>query len=398
MTLGISRVTPVEKIREWHEELTAWRRDFHAHPELGFEEVRTSALVAERLASWGIEVHRGIGKTGVVGVLRNGNGQGRLGIRADMDALPMPEANGFAHKSGIEGKMHGCGHDGHTTMLLATARYLAETRNFDGTVHFIFQPAEEGLGGAQAMLADALFERFPCDTVYGLHNRPGLPVGQFAIRPGPIMAGAIFFDILIQGKGGHGARPEQTIDPVVVGAQIVTALQSVVARNVPALDSAVLSVTGFNAGQAYNVIPDQVTLKGTVRAFKMEMMRLVEERMRAVVQGTAAAFGATAEITFQEIAAPTINAPEEATALGDAAASLVGETAVERNRTPVMGSEDFAYMLLRRPGAYIHVGNGTGDAGGCDVHNPHYDFNDEAIPYGGGVMAALVEQKLARVK
>jgi hippurate hydrolase len=248
------------------------------------------------------------------------------------------------------------------------------------------------------MLADGLFDRFPCDTVYGLHNRPGLPVGQFAIRPGPIMAGAIFFDIMIQGKGGHGARPEQTIDPVVVGAQIVTALQTVVARNVPALDSAVLSVTGFNAGQAYNVIPDQVTLKGTVRAFKMEMMRLVEDRMRAVVNGTAAAFGASAEITFKEIAAPTINAPEEATALGDAAASLVGETAVERNRTPVMGSEDFAYMLLQRPGAYIHVGNGTGDAGGCDVHNPHYDFNDEAIPYGGGVMAALVEQKLPRVK
>jgi hippurate hydrolase len=310
----------------------------------------------------------------------------------------MPEANGFAHKSGIEGKMHGCGHDGHTTMLLATARYLAETRNFDGTVHFIFQPAEEGRGGAQAMLADGLFDRFPCDTVYGLHNRPGLPVGQFAIRPGPIMAGALFFDILIHGKGGHGARPEQTIDPVVVGAQIVTALQTVVARNVPALDSAVLSVTCFNAGQAHNVIPDQVTLKGTVRAFKVEMMRLVEDRMRAVVQGTAAAFGATADITFKEIAAPTINASEEATALADAAASLVGETAVERNRTPVMGSEDFAYMLLQRPGAYIHVGNGTGDAGGCDVHNPHYDFNDEAIPYGGGVMAAVVEQKLPRVK
>ena len=391
------RVTAVDRIRDWQDELTAWRRDFHAHPELGFEEVRTSALVAERLASWGIEVHRGIGKTGVVGVLRNGNGQGRIGLRADMDALAMPEANSFAHRSTIEGKMHGCGHDGHTTILLAAARYLAETKNFDGTVHFIFQPAEEGRGGAQAMLADGLFERFPCDAVFGLHNRPGLPVGQFAIRPGPVMAGAVFFDIVVQGRGGHGARPESSVDPVIAGAQIVSALQTIVSRNVAALDSAVISVTGFTAGEAYNVIPDRVALKGTVRAFKVETMRLLEDRMRAVAQAVAAGFGATAEVTWREIAAPTINTPEEATAMADAAAALVGEAHVERNRSPVMGSEDFAYMLLEKPGAYIHVGNGTGDAGGCEVHNPHYDFNDAAIPYGAGMLATLVEQKLARV-
>ncbi|MBR0660287.1 amidohydrolase [Neoroseomonas oryzicola] len=390
-------MTAVDRIRDWQDEFTAWRRDFHAHPELGFEEVRTSALVAERLASWGIEVHRGVGRTGVVGVLRNGNGQGRIGLRADMDALPMPEANTFAHRSTIEGKMHGCGHDGHTTILLAAARYLAETKNFDGTVHFIFQPAEEGRGGAQAMLADGLFERFPCDAVYGLHNRPGLPVGQFAIRPGPVMAGAVFFDIVVQGRGGHGARPESTVDPVIAGAQIVSALQTIVSRNVGALDSAVISVTGFTAGEAYNVIPDSVALKGTVRAFRVETMRVLEERMRAVAQSVAAGFGATAEVTWREIAAPTINTPEEATAMADAAAALVGEPHVERNRSPVMGSEDFAYMLLEKPGAYIHVGNGTGDAGGCDVHNPHYDFNDAAIPYGAGMLATLVEQKLARV-
>ena len=391
-------MSAVDRIRDWQDELTAWRRDFHAHPEIGFEEVRTSALVAERLASWGIEVHRGIGRTGVVGVLRNGNGQGRIGLRADMDALPMPEANTFAHRSTVEGKMHGCGHDGHTTMLLAAARYLAETKNFDGTVHFIFQPAEEGLGGAQAMIADGLFERFPCDAVFGMHNRPGLPVGQYAIRPGPVMAGAVFFDIVVQGRGGHGARPEQTIDPVIIGAQIVSALQTVVSRNLGALDSAVVSVTGFTAGEAYNVIPDRVAMKGTVRAFKVETLRLVEERMRAVAQSIAAGFGATAEVTWREIAAPTINTPEQAVAMGDAAAALVGEKHVERNRSPVMGSEDFAYMLLEVPGAYIHVGNGTGEAGGCDVHNPHYDFNDAAIPYGGGMLATLVEQKMPRVE
>lgn len=390
-------MTPIEHIRAWLPELTAWRRDFHAHPETGFEEHRTSALVAERLAAWGIEVHRGVGRTGVVGVLSNGNGARRIGLRADMDALDMPEANDFAHASTVPGKMHGCGHDGHTTMLLAAARYLAETRRFDGTVHFIFQPAEEGQGGARAMIADGLFERFPCDAVYGLHNRPGMPVGHYGIREGAMMAGAVFFDIHVQGRGGHGARPESTVDPVVCGAQIVSALQSVVARNVAPADTAVVSVTGFTAGTAYNVIPERVSLRGTVRAFRTETMRLVEQRMRSLATSIAAGFGATAECTFHEIAMPVVNSPPETARIADAAASMVGEAHLDRARIPAMGSEDFSYMLAECPGAYILVGNGEGEAGGCEVHNPRYDFNDTAIPYGAGVLAAVVEREMPRL-
>ena len=391
-------MNPIEHIHRYQEQLTEWRRDFHAHPETGFEEHRTSALVAERLASWGIEVHREVGRTGVVGVLRNGKGNRAIGLRADMDALDMPEENEFAHRSTIPGKMHGCGHDGHTTMLLGAARYLAETRNFEGTVYFIFQPAEEGQGGAQAMIADGLFERFPCDAIYGLHNRPGLEVGRYGIRPGAMMAGCAFFDVHIRGKGGHGARPESTVDPVVCGAQIVTALQSVVARNVAPADTAVVSITGFSAGQAYNVIPERVSLRGTVRAFKVETMRLVEARMRALVQSIATGFGATAELDFREITIPLINTEEQTRIIADAAAALVGEAHVDRDRAPVMGSEDFSYMLAERPGAYIIVGNGTGDAGGCEVHNPRYDFNDAAIPYGAGILAAVVERELQPLK
>ena len=284
-------MTPIEHIRRWQSQLAAWRRDLHAHPEIGFEEHRTPALVAERLSSWGIEVHRGVGRTGVVGTLRNGRGNRAVGLRADMDALPMEEENDFAHRSATAGKMHACGHDGHTTMLLGAARYLAETRRFDGTVHFIFQPAEEGGGGARAMVADGLFERFPCDAVYGIHNRPGMAVGRYGIRPGAMMAGCAFFDIRVQGKGGHGARPENTVDPVVCGAQIVSALQTVVARNVPSKEAAVVSVTGFDAGKAYNVIPERVALRGTVRAFRGETMRLVEARMRALGENIAAGCG-----------------------------------------------------------------------------------------------------------
>ena len=388
--------SPIDHIRQWLPEFTALRRDIHAHPETGFEEQRTSDLVAERLRGWGIEVHRGIGRTGLVGVLRNGNGR-RIGLRADMDALDMPEENGFAHASRMPGKMHGCGHDGHTTMLLAAARYLAETKRFDGTVHFIFQPAEEGQGGAQAMIADGLFERFPCDAVYGLHNRPGLPVGRYGLRAGAMMAGAAFFDIHIHGRGGHGARPESTVDPVVCGAALVAALQSVVARNVRPQETAVLSVTRFTAGAAYNVIPERVVLGGTVRAFAVATMRLVEERMRALAQSIAAGFGATAELDFREITVPVVNTEAEARLIGDAAAALVGEAHVERGWPAVMGSEDFSYMLQECPGAYILVGNGTGEAGGCEVHNPRYDFNDAAIPYGGGVLAAAVERELPRL-
>src|SRR4051794_30931203 len=274
---------PLDRIKSYHAELTARRQDFHAHPELGFEESRTSGIVAAELEKLGLEVHRGVGGTGVVGVLREGNGPASIGLRADMDALPILEANEVAYKSTRSGVMHACGHDGHTTMLLGAARYLAETRKFNGTVNFIFQPAEEGLGGASAMLKDGLFERFPCDTVFGMHNQPGMPVGKFAIRPGTMMAGGAFFDIRIEGRGSHGARPEQSVDPVLVGCQIVTALQSIVARNVSALDSAVVSATAIRSGDAYNVIPQSAEIKGTARSFKNETMTLVEDSMKRIV-------------------------------------------------------------------------------------------------------------------
>jgi hippurate hydrolase len=315
-----------------------------------------------------------------------------------MDALDMPEENEFAHRSRNPGKKHGCGHDGHTTMLLGAARYLAETKNFDGTVHFIFQPAEEGQGGARAMIAEGLFERFPCNSVYGLHNRPGMEIGHYGIRAGAMMAGAAFFDIHVHGKGGHGARPESTIDPVICGAQIVSALQSVVARNVPPADTAVVSVTGFTAGQAHNVIPERVVLRGTVRTYRTEVMRLVEARMRALALSIATGFGATAEMAFREITVPVLNSEAETALIADAAAGLVGEAHVDRQRPPVMGSEDFSYMLAERPGAYILVGNGLGEAGGCEVHNPRYDFNDAAIPYGAGILAAVVEREMPRLQ
>jgi hippurate hydrolase len=389
---------PIETIAAWQEEFTAIRRDIHAHPELGLEEHRTAALVARKLREWGVEVHEGVGRTGVVGVIRGGraaegrNDGPRIGLRADMDALPMQEANAFAHASTHPGRMHACGHDGHTTMLLAAAKYLARTRNFDGTVHLIFQPGEEGAGGALAMLEDGLFTRFPCDAVFGIHNRPGLPVGEFGLRPGPMMAGVAFFDIQVTGKGGHGARPEATNDPVVMGAAIVQALQSVVARNVPAIERAVLSVTRFDAGQAYNVIPNEVRLGGTVRAFSNEIMALVENRMRAISEGVAAGLGGGAALDFRVITTPLVNDAMEAVALGDAAAALVGEGHVHRDFPAVMGGEDFAFMLERCPGAYIVTGNGDS----AEVHHPRFDFDDRAIPYGAGVLAAVVERKMPR--
>jgi amidohydrolase len=386
----------LDHIRQFHAELTEWRRDFHAHPELGFEEQRTSELVAQRLADFGCDVHRGLGGTGVVGTLRIGNGARAIGLRADMDALPMQEANGFAHRSRHDGRMHGCGHDGHTTMLLGAARYLAETRNFDGTVHFIFQPAEEGLGGADAMIRDGLFELFPCDAIFAMHNRPGLSVGEYAIRPGPMMAGGAFFDITVRGRGSHGARQESSIDPVLTACHIATALQSVVARNVAPTDTAVLSVTQINGGSAYNVIPPDAVLRGTARAFRPETMQLIETNMRRIAEGIAAGFGATATVDFRFLFQPVVNDEAETSFIADTAASLVGEAKVERNRSAVMGSEDFAAMLQIVPGAYIHVGNGVGE-GGCEVHNPAYDFNDAALPYGAGLLAGLVERKLTRL-
>ncbi|MCU0886508.1 MAG: amidohydrolase [Rubritepida sp.] len=387
--------TPLDHIRPWQDEFSAIRRDIHAHPELGLDTPRTAALVAAKLRGWGIEVHEGVGGHGVVGVIRGvragGNGP-RIGLRADMDALPMEEANDFAHRSGIAGRMHACGHDGHTATLLACAKYLAETRRFDGTVHLIFQPGEEGAGGALAMLEDGLFARFPCDAVFGLHNRPGLPVGSYGLRPGPMMAGVAFFDIVVTGKGGHGARPEATHDPVVMGAAIVQALQSVVARNVPAVERAVLSVTRFDAGHAYNVIPNEVRLGGTVRAFSTAIMHLVETRMRAIAEGVAAGLGGGAALDFRVITTPLVNDAVEALALGDAAAALVGEGQVKREFPAVMGGEDFAFMLEKVPGAYAVIGNGDS----AEVHNPRFDFNDAAIPYGAALLAAVVERKAPR--
>ncbi len=385
----------IDNIRSFHDELTAIRRDFHAHPEIGFEERRTADIVAAKLAEWGIEVHRDIGGTGVVGVLRRGNGQVAIGLRADMDCLPMEELNTFAHRSTIPGRMHACGHDGHTTMLLGAARHLAEKGDFNGTVNFIFQPAEEGLGGAEAMIKDGLFKRFPCSFVYGMHNRPGLAVGQFAIRPGTMMAGGAFFDIEITGHGAHGARPEGSIDPVVVAAQIHTALQSIVARNVPPMDTAVLSVTRIEGGDAFNVIPQTAWLRGTARTMKRSTMDLLEANMKRLAENIAAGFGATARLDFRFLFAPLVNDGAETEAMVKAAAAVVGEGNVEANGPFVMASEDFSFMLEAVPGAYINIGNGDG-FGSTPVHNPGYEFNDETIPLGSAMFAELVEQKLPR--
>jgi len=384
-----------DRIARMHAELTEWRRDLHAHPELGFEETRTSDLVAAKLAAFGCEVHRGLGKTGVVGTLRAGASPRSVGLRADMDALPMAEANTFEHRSRHQGKMHACGHDGHTTMLLGAARYLAETRNFDGTVHFIFQPAEEGMGGAKAMVEDGLFEKFPCDAIFGMHNRPSLPIGQFAVRAGPMMAAGAFFDIHVTGKGAHGARPEVGIDSVMVAAHIAIALQTIVSRNAPPVETAVLSVTKIHGGDAYNVIPQTAQLAGTVRAFSRDVMTLIETSMRRIAKGVAEAFGATAEVDFRFLFAPTVNDAREAEFAAGICAGMVGAQNVDRNPPLIMASEDFSFMLEKVPGCYINIGNGEGE-GGCEVHNPAYDFNDAALPLGASFFARLVEARLAK--
>jgi len=386
----------IPRIQDSHDDMTAWRRDIHAHPELGFQEQRTAELVAGKLDAFGIEVHRGVGKTGVVGVLRVGNSHRSIGLRADMDALPILEANQFDHRSRHDGRMHACGHDGHTTMLLGAAQYLAETRGFDGTINFIFQPAEEGLGGADAMIKDGLFERFPCDAVFGMHNRPGLPVGKFSIRAGAMMAGGAYFDITVTGKGAHGARPESGIDSVLVAAHIATALQSIVARNVKPTDTAVLSVTQIHGGDAYNVIPQQAVLRGTARAFQRDTLKLIEQNMGRIAAGVATGFGATATVDFRVMFAPLVNHDDETDFIADCAAELVGEENVNRSGNLVMASEDFSFMLEKKPGAYIQIGNGDGE-GGCEVHNPGYDFNDAILPLGASLFVRLAEKKLARM-
>jgi amidohydrolase len=385
----------VSRIAALNDEMTRWRRDIHAHPELGFEEKRTSDLVAAKLAEFGVEVHRGIGKTGVVGVLRCGSSRRSVGLRADMDCLPIEEANTFAHRSTHAGRMHACGHDGHTTMLLGAARYLAETRNFDGTVNFIFQPAEEGIGGAKAMVDDGLFKRFPCEAIFGMHNRPGMALGKFAVRSGAMMAGGAFFDIDIEGRGSHGARPEAGVDSILVAAHVTAALQSIVSRNVRPVDTAVLSVTQVHGGNAYNVIPQTVRLSGTVRAFSNEVMQLIGRNIARVAEGVAAGFGAKAKTDFRAIFPPTINNAEEAEYAAGICAEVVGADSVRRDPALIMASEDFSFMLKEVRGCYINIGNGDGE-GACEVHNPSYDFNDSALPYGASFFVRLVEKRLAK--
>jgi amidohydrolase len=381
----------IDRIDAFADELTAIRRDLHAHPEIGFEEVRTSGIVAEKLAQWGVEVHRGLGGTGVVGVLKGkGAGTRRIGLRADMDALPMEENTNLKWRSTIPGRFHGCGHDGHTTILLGTARYLAETRNFDGTVHFIFQPAEEGLGGARAMIKDGLFDKFPCDEIYGLHNAPDLDHGELAILPGPAMAGADFFDITISGYGAHGAMPERSRDPVVIAMALGQALQTIVSRNVPPNEPAVLSITQVHAGSAYNVIPGEAKLAGTVRAFSDEVRALIRERMRSLCDGMATAFQVEIAVDIRDVFSVLVNQEEHSKIVADVARTVVDPSAVITRSRPKMGSEDFADMLQAVPGAYFWLGHD----GSVPVHNPGYTLDDKILPIGASMFARIVETRL----
>jgi hippurate hydrolase len=390
-------MTPVEYLRGEHSQLTALRRDLHAHPELGFEEHRTVEVVTRELDRLGVEYHTQVGKTGVVAVIRGkGSESGRsIGLRADMDALPMHEENDFPHASRFKGRMHGCGHDGHTVMLLGSARYLAATRRFDGTAYLIFQPGEEGYGGGKAMIDDGLFERFPADEIYALHNWPALPPGTIAVRPGPMMAAADRIEIHIEGRGGHGAHPHLSVDPVLVAGHIITAAQSIVARNVSPLDTAVISLCAMHAGNlaAMSVIPREARLVGTVRTFRPQTQDAIERRLNDLVHSIAGAFGATAQLKYERAYPATVNTEREAEFAARVADMLVGADNVVRDLEPSMGSEDFSFMLQRRPGAYARLGQG-GAEGGCFLHNSRYDFNDEVIPLGAGYLAALAEQAM----
>lgn len=382
----------IEKIAGYAKELTALRHDFHAHPEIGFEEQRTSGIVASLLEEWDLEVHRGIGQTGVVGVLKGAKGGGRtIGLRADMDALPMDEHTNLPFRSTHPGKFHGCGHDGHTTMLLGAARYLAETRDFAGTVVFIFQPAEEGLGGARAMLADGLFDRFPCDEVYGMHNNPLAAPNRVAVRPGVAMAGSTFFDITIQGRGSHGAAPHHAKDPIIVATSLVQNLQSIVSRNVEPVQPAVLSVTQIHSGTAYNVIPDHAVISGTIRYFDDGVRDLIHERIEAFCAGYATSFGVTITPELRPVFSVLRNDPSLSAAYLEAAAEIVGGDFVTDQVDLVPASEDFADMLLAVPGAYCTVGH----SGGVPVHNPGFVLDDAILPVGASIYARIAERRLA---
>jgi hippurate hydrolase len=376
------------------------RRDIHAHPELGFQEQRTSDLIANTLAGWGIPLHRGLGKTGVVGIVKGGSATRAVGLRADIDALPITERNAFAHASVHRGRMHACGHDGHTAMLLAAAKYLSTHRDFDGTVYLLFQPAEEGGGGAREMIKDGLFELFPMEAIFGMHNWPGLQAGQFALAPGPTFASANDFKILIRGKGAHAAMPHNGIDPIPVACQLVQAFQTIISRNKRPIDAGVISVTMIHGGEATNVVPDFCELQGTVRTFTLEVLDMIEQRMQRIAEATCQAFGTSCEFTFTRNYPPTINHPRETEFARRVLAELVGTHNVKEFE-PTMGSEDFSFFLLQKPGCYFVIGSGDGThragghgAGPCMLHNPSYDFNDELIPLGGSMWVRLAENWL----
>ncbi|MCA1856638.1 M20 family metallopeptidase [Massilia oculi] len=391
----------VEPILSHQAELQAIRRDLHAHPELCYEEQRTADVVAARLTEWGIPVVRGLGVTGVVGIVKNGASPRAIGLRADMDALPMQEINGFDHASRHPGKMHACGHDGHTAMLLGAARHLAQHRNFDGTVYLIFQPAEEGGGGARRMMDDGLFTQFPMEAVYGMHNWPGIPEGHFGVVPGPMMASSNEFRVTVRGKGAHAAQPHRGIDPVMVAVQIAQAWQTIVSREKNPLESAVLSITQIHAGSATNVIPDTAELVGTVRTFSTAVLDLIQRRMEEIATGVAAAFNASVDFGFKRNYPPLVNHPEQTAFAIEAMRAVAGAERVDTNVEPTMGAEDFAFMLHEKPGCYVFIGNGDGahrsgghGLGPCQLHNTSYDFNDKLLPIGASYWVRLVEMRL----
>jgi len=393
----------IDPIVKFSAEIQQIRRDIHAHPELSYEENRTADLVAAKLTEWQIPVVRGLGITGVVGIIKRGNSQRAVGLRADMDALPMQEINTFSHRSSHDGKMHACGHDGHTAMLLGAAHYLAQHGTFDGTVYVIFQPAEEGGAGAQRMIDDGLFKQFPMEAVFGMHNWPGIAQGSFAVREGPMMASSTEFEVTVKGKGAHAAQPHKGIDPIMVAVQIAQSWQTIVARNVSPVDSAVLSITQIHSGSATNVIPDQATLIGTVRTFKTDVLDMMEANMQRIAEHTAAAFGATVDFRFQRNYPALVNHAKETALCVEVLNSLVGESNVNTQIEPTMGAEDFAFMLRAKPGCYVFIGNGEGahrDAGHglgpCNLHNASYDFNDALLPVGATYWVRLAEAVLKR--
>ena len=383
----------IKELEDLQGEMQEWRRDIHAHPEIAFEEHRTAQIVADKLESFGIEVETGIAGTGVVGTLRKGMGNRSIGLRADLDALLINETNDFEYKSKNPGQMHACGHDGHTTMLLGAAKYLSEKGNFDGTVNFIFQPAEENEGGGRVMIEDGLFDKYPVESVYGMHNIPGMPVGSFAIKPGPIMAAFDIFNLKVIGRGGHAAMPQTTVDPIIVGTKIIDAFQAIISRSIDPQEPSVLSVTQFHGGDAYNVIPNQVEIKGCTRCFSPNVQKKLEDEMRQISESICKAYGADCEFHYEHRYPATINSEEEANLAGQVAKEIVGEERVNLSPKPGMGSEDFAYMLQEKPGSYIWIGNGDGE-GSCMIHNPGYDFNDEILPIGATYWVKMAEEIL----